>query len=73
MNPGDHPNVGLFSKHGVLGCFWQEAAWCRFRRSEAFYDDNGITIDGHTDLSFTEDVGKRFEAYGWQAQKYIGA
>mmetsp|Transcript_47491 Transcript_47491/g.110719 ORF Transcript_47491/g.110719 Transcript_47491/m.110719 type:complete len:774 (+) Transcript_47491:61-2382(+) len=32
----------------------------------AFYDDNGITIDGHTDLSFTEDVGKRYEAYGWQ-------
>jgi transketolase len=32
----------------------------------AFYDDNGITIDGRTDLSFTEDVGKRFEAYGWQ-------
>ena len=35
---------------------------------EAFYDDNGITIDGHTDLSFTEDVGKRFEGYGWQAE-----
>lgn len=34
---------------------------------KAFYDDNGITIDGHTDLSFTEDVGKRFEGYGWQA------
>jgi len=32
----------------------------------AFYDDNGITIDGHTELSFTEDVGKRYEAYGWQ-------
>jgi transketolase len=32
----------------------------------AFYDDNGITIDGDTELSFTEDVGKRFEAYGWQ-------
>mmetsp|Transcript_5919 Transcript_5919/g.12955 ORF Transcript_5919/g.12955 Transcript_5919/m.12955 type:complete len:776 (+) Transcript_5919:79-2406(+) len=32
----------------------------------AFYDDNGITIDGHTDLSFTEDVGMRYEAYGWQ-------
>jgi len=30
------------------------------------YDDNNITIDGDTDLSFTEDVGKRFEAYGWQ-------
>jgi len=31
-----------------------------------FYDDNGITIDGSTNLSFTEDRGKRFEAYGWQ-------
>jgi len=31
-----------------------------------FYDDNGITIDGHTELSFTEDVGMRYEAYGWQ-------
>ena len=30
-----------------------------------FYDDNGITIDGSTDLSFSEDVPKRFEAYGW--------
>eukprot|EP00177_Eucheuma_denticulatum_P006806 GFKZ01012376.1.p1 GENE.GFKZ01012376.1~~GFKZ01012376.1.p1 ORF type:complete len:721 (+),score=117.01 GFKZ01012376.1:366-2528(+) len=32
----------------------------------AFYDDNHISIDGHTDISFTEDVGARFEAYGWQ-------
>lgn len=31
-----------------------------------FYDDNRISIDGPTDLSFTEDRGKRFEAYGWQ-------
>lgn len=30
-----------------------------------FYDDNGITIEGHTDLTFSEDVGKRFESYGW--------
>lgn len=30
------------------------------------YDDNHISIDGSTDLSFTEDRGKRFEAYGWQ-------
>jgi transketolase len=29
------------------------------------YDDNHITIDGSTDLAFTEDVGRRFEAYGW--------
>lgn len=32
------------------------------------YDDNSITIDGPTSLSFTEDVGKRFEAYGWHVQ-----
>ena len=31
----------------------------------AFYDDNGITIDGPAHLAFTEDVGKRFEAYGF--------
>ncbi len=30
-----------------------------------FYDDNKITIEGSTDLAFTEDVAKRFEAYGW--------
>ena len=29
------------------------------------YDDNRITIDGNTDLAFTEDRAKRFEAYGW--------
>jgi len=29
------------------------------------YDDNRITIDGNTELSFSEDVPKRFEAYGW--------
>jgi transketolase len=32
------------------------------------YDDNQITIDGSTDLSFTEDVLKRYEAYGWHVQ-----
>jgi len=31
----------------------------------ALYDDNHISIDGDTDISFTEDVSKRFEAYGW--------
>ncbi|MHB1316103.1 MAG: transketolase [Christensenellales bacterium] len=33
------------------------------------YDDNQITIDGKTSLAFTEDVGMRFEAYGWQVLK----
>jgi transketolase len=31
-----------------------------------FYDSNKITIDGSTDIAFTEDVAKRYEAYGWQ-------
>jgi transketolase len=31
-----------------------------------FYDSNKISIEGSTDLAFTEDVLKRFEAYGWQ-------
>ncbi len=29
------------------------------------FDNNNVTIDGHTDITFTEDVAKRFEAYGW--------
>lgn len=36
------------------------------------YDDNNISIDGSTDLTFTEDVGKRFEAYGWHVQRING-
>ena len=33
------------------------------------YDDNHISIDGSTDLSFTEDRAARFEAYGWHVQQ----
>ena len=34
----------------------------------ALYDDNHITIDGNTNVSVTEDVLKRYEAYGWHVQ-----
>ena len=34
-----------------------------------FYDDNRITIDGSTDLAFSDDTAKRFEAYGWHVQR----
>ncbi|HVL96235.1 MAG TPA: transketolase [Solirubrobacteraceae bacterium] len=34
----------------------------------AFYDDNHISIEGDTELAFSEDVGARYEAYGWHVQ-----
>lgn len=34
----------------------------------ALYDDNKISIDGHTNIAFTEDVAARFEALGWHVQ-----
>ncbi len=34
-----------------------------------FYDQNKISIDGSTDITFTEDIAKRYEAYGWQVLK----
>lgn len=37
-----------------------------------FYDDNKITIDGETELAFSEDVGRRYEAYGWHVQRIDG-
>ncbi|WP_429818006.1 transketolase [Ensifer sp. B1-9] len=36
------------------------------------YDDNAITIDGSTDIAFSEDVLGRFEAYGWHTQRIDG-
>jgi transketolase len=36
------------------------------------YDDNGISIDGKTDLSFTDDTLLRFQAYGWAVDKIDG-
>ncbi len=35
------------------------------------YDDNGISIDGKTEISYTEDWAKRFEAYGWHVQRNV--
>lgn len=36
------------------------------------YDDNQVTIDGATDISFTENTTKRFEGYGWDVQEIDG-
>jgi transketolase len=45
------------------------AGHLRLGRLIVFYDDNEISIDGPTSLSFSDDVGKRYEAYGWHVQR----
>jgi transketolase len=37
------------------------------------FDNNNVTIDGHTEITFTEDVGKRFDAYGWHVVRVSNA
>ncbi|QOI55999.1 transketolase [Rouxiella badensis] len=37
----------------------------------AFYDDNGISIDGHVEGWFTDDTAARFEAYGWHVIRHV--
>lgn len=44
----------------------------RLDRLTVLYDDNEVTIDGPTSLAYSEDWGKRFEAYGWHVQRCDG-
>jgi len=37
------------------------------------FDNNNVTIDGHADITFTEDVAKRFDAYGWNVLRVSSA
>ncbi len=37
------------------------------------FDNNNVTIDGHTNITFTEDVAKRFDAYGWNVLRVSSA
>lgn len=48
------------------------AGHLRLGRLIYLYDDNGITIDGSTAITFTEDVLARFAAYGWHVQRVDG-
>jgi transketolase len=54
---------GISSESGSL------AGHLGLGRLIAFYDDNHITIEGNTALAFSEDVGARYEAYGWHVQR----
>ena len=68
----DHYTYALCSDGDLMEGVSAEAAsiagFLKLGKLIYFYDDNTITIDGHTDLAFSEDVGKRFEAYGWHVQ-----
>ena len=48
------------------------AAHLKLGKLVVLYDDNGISIDGPTSLSFSEDVPARFAAYGWHVQRIDG-
>ncbi len=50
---------------GVSGEACSLAGHLRLSKLVALYDANNITIDGTVDISFGEDVAKRYEAYGW--------
>ena len=47
------------------------AGHLRLSRLKVFYDDNEVSIDGATSLSFSEDAQKRFESYGWRVLRDV--
>ncbi len=65
-----HHTYGIVSDGDLMEGISSEAASLAGRlalgRLIYLYDDNHISIEGDTDLAFTEDVRARFEAYGWQ-------
>jgi transketolase len=65
----DHRTWGFVSDGDLMEGVASEAAslagHLRLGKLNLLYDDNHITIDGDTALCFSEDVARRFEAYGW--------
>ncbi len=72
----DHYTYGIASDGDLMEGISHEAASLAghlgLGKLIFFYDDNHITIEGDTDLAFSEEVGHRFEAYGWHVQRVDG-
>jgi transketolase len=72
----DHTIYGIVSDGDLMEGVSHEAASLAghlgLGRIVYLYDDNEISIEGSTDLAFTEDVPTRFRAYGWHVQETDG-
>ena len=72
----DHHTYVLASDGDVQEGISHEAASLaghqRLGKLIVLYDSNEVQLDGPTELAFSEDVGKRFEAYGWHVQRIDG-
>jgi transketolase len=73
LNVVDHYTYALVGDgclmEGISGEASSLAGTLQLGKLIVLYDDNDISIEGNTDISFRENVGMRYEAYGWQVQK----
>ena len=71
-SPFDHHIYAICSdgdlQEGVSGEASSIAGHQQLGNLTLIYDDNEISIEGDTDIAFSEDVAKRYEAYGWHVQ-----
>ena len=72
----DHYTYAIVSDGDLMEGIASEAAslagHLRLGKLIYLYDDNRVSIEGSTDLAFTEDRGQRFQAYGWHVQRVDG-
>lgn len=72
----DHYTYGIVSDGDLMEGVSHEAAslagHLKLGKIIYLYDSNHITIDGHTDLTYTEDAALRFDGYGWHVQQVDG-